>query len=281
MSHISFNTVVHPDAEAVARQNKDLGPSRKDIRSGVRAHLDDCFRCEKKASAETQLRKCSGCLIVRYCSKQCQLADWPTHKAACSDRGSADHLKLTKRLLANDILMYHLQLYAILELDLVDRPANALDHCLYVAVDTEMPADPMGHLQASLKGQVNPDPTYILWVRHIEKKPIVEHASSAARDSHRAFKASLSATGMSDWPVVLLVFTSDNLVILEIPYAIDPRPMQHCREKRPSTYVSGISGRVELPLSKETVREDLNNCILMDKSNQYLLRTKLKHNSSF
>ncbi|KAJ7773982.1 hypothetical protein B0H16DRAFT_115739 [Mycena metata] len=175
--------------------------------------------------------------------------------------------------------MYHLQLCAILELDLVDRPANAFDHCLYVAVDTEMPADPMGHLQARLNGQVNPDPTYILWVRRIEKKPI-ELASPAARDSYRAFKASLSTTGMSDWPVVLVVFTTNNSVITEISYAVEPKPMQHCREKRPSTYLSGMSGRGELPLSKETIREDLNNLILMDKSNQYLLRTKFKSNSS-
>jgi hypothetical protein len=29
------------------------------------------------------MKKCSRCEAVRYCSKECQLKDWPTHKGVC------------------------------------------------------------------------------------------------------------------------------------------------------------------------------------------------------
>merc|ERR1719150_557862 len=39
---------------------------------------------------------CSGCLMISYCSKKCQKADWKSHKALCkvlsSLRGSGPHL---------------------------------------------------------------------------------------------------------------------------------------------------------------------------------------------
>ncbi|KAL0947094.1 hypothetical protein HGRIS_013235 [Hohenbuehelia grisea] len=38
-------------------------------------------QCELPGSAE--LRQCSGCHVVRYCSSQCQSADWGTHRSHC------------------------------------------------------------------------------------------------------------------------------------------------------------------------------------------------------
>ncbi|KAL7268574.1 hypothetical protein RUND412_008797 [Rhizina undulata] len=32
---------------------------------------------------ELKLSWCTGCRVVKYCSKQCQKADWPTHKFLC------------------------------------------------------------------------------------------------------------------------------------------------------------------------------------------------------
>ena len=31
----------------------------------------------------TSLRRCTGCGINHYCSKECQLKNWPEHKAFC------------------------------------------------------------------------------------------------------------------------------------------------------------------------------------------------------
>ena len=39
-----------------------------------------CGNCMKEADG---LRRCTGCEFVRYCSKNCQVKDWPSHKQFC------------------------------------------------------------------------------------------------------------------------------------------------------------------------------------------------------
>ncbi len=43
-------------------------------------------RCQYGKCAKDPVKsakKCSGCKLVRYCSPECQIADWPTHKQSC------------------------------------------------------------------------------------------------------------------------------------------------------------------------------------------------------
>ncbi|KAH4608983.1 MYND-type zinc finger protein samB [Parastagonospora nodorum] len=64
-----------------------------------RSHLDSsflyhapstCAVCEKPASD-----KCARCRASAYCSKECQAADWKTHKTACADLQLATILERT------------------------------------------------------------------------------------------------------------------------------------------------------------------------------------------
>jgi len=62
-----------------------------------------------------KLSKCGRCLLVYYCSRECQLADWKTHKVLCKDKeeqmGSINAtvmsvpqmMILGRRLLVNDV----------------------------------------------------------------------------------------------------------------------------------------------------------------------------------
>ena len=44
-----------------------------------------CGHCRKNDSGvKTKLRSCSGCGVVRYCSREHQKLDWGTHKLTCS-----------------------------------------------------------------------------------------------------------------------------------------------------------------------------------------------------
>ncbi|KAJ7489625.1 hypothetical protein B0H11DRAFT_2011811 [Mycena galericulata] len=280
MSQLSVIRLVHPDAEKISKANENITPSRDEIRSSVRSAFHRCSVCRQKPGTKG-LKRCSGCLIPRYCSKECQVADWRTHKATCADGGSPTHLKLAKRLVANDSLMFEIQLYSILALDLVNNPANALDNCLCIAVDTNMPADPSAYFQAMLQGRTltGSDASFVLHVRTMEKQPAASHCTPKIREDRESVSADLAKAGMGDWPVVILVFTSDGATILQVPYPIDPQAMGEARERRPSVIHSGLSGTVSLPMTEEGIREGLNNHIRMDKSNRFLLRTKSNINT--
>ena len=48
-------------------------------------NLDMCEYC-KAPTAPNQLKQCSNCQEVRYCSKPCQKSDWGIHKKSCKER---------------------------------------------------------------------------------------------------------------------------------------------------------------------------------------------------
>ena len=39
--------------------------------------------CNQCGKSDVQLKACSKCKIVKYCSKKCQCADWKEHKKTC------------------------------------------------------------------------------------------------------------------------------------------------------------------------------------------------------
>jgi len=41
-----------------------------------------CICCEKEKE-RVALSVCSRCMIMQYCSRECQVADWPTHRKEC------------------------------------------------------------------------------------------------------------------------------------------------------------------------------------------------------
>ena len=40
-----------------------------------------CGKCEKQA-----FKRCSKCKSIWYCSRECQVGDWPNHKKACNQK---------------------------------------------------------------------------------------------------------------------------------------------------------------------------------------------------
>ena len=45
------------------------------------AKVGACFCCDKRFP-RSQLRVCTGCMFVHYCSRECQRVDWTRHKEA-------------------------------------------------------------------------------------------------------------------------------------------------------------------------------------------------------
>lgn len=44
---------------------------------------DCCAKCGKTSIGSAQFAVCAKCKVARYCSRECQAADWPSHKKTC------------------------------------------------------------------------------------------------------------------------------------------------------------------------------------------------------
>ncbi|KIK58934.1 hypothetical protein GYMLUDRAFT_245711 [Collybiopsis luxurians FD-317 M1] len=46
----------------------------------MRRQLDQCSECFVSHTVSRPLKKCTGCLIAKYCGRECQKKAWPAHK---------------------------------------------------------------------------------------------------------------------------------------------------------------------------------------------------------
>jgi hypothetical protein len=56
---------------------------------GNTAYLEARTHCAKIGCSGAGLKKCANCLEIFFCSKDCQVAAWPAHKADCKRRVEA------------------------------------------------------------------------------------------------------------------------------------------------------------------------------------------------
>ena len=63
-------------ADQAEKEEEEGGKEEGNTKKAARV----CENCDKETS---KMQKCSRCRLVRYCSRDCQLADWKEHKKAC------------------------------------------------------------------------------------------------------------------------------------------------------------------------------------------------------
>ncbi|KAF7350216.1 Zinc finger MYND domain-containing protein 10 [Mycena venus] len=275
MSHIQYFRLTPAVAEK--EQKDDKGPSPNEIRANARIQVYVCSACGENPGSEP-LKNCAGCRVALYCSKKCQVSNWPTHKQSCGGTASSDiNLKLAKKLVANDELMFYLKVYSVLALDLLTAPETALDTCLVVKLTTK-DADPLATVRAMINQEERgPGASIMLQIASIERKPIQSRTTPAMRASLDIAISALAGTEFSSWPVVMLVFTGDGTNCLGLPSPIDPEALKQGRERNPFVIQSAILGKRDVPVNEENIIEMFNNKIYMDKQNRYLLHTKSKN----
>ncbi len=70
------NTYVEHAIKVAQRLHDHLGTNKK---------LVICSLCAKRIGTK-QCSQCPSTTTIRYCSRACQVADWPAHKACCGQR---------------------------------------------------------------------------------------------------------------------------------------------------------------------------------------------------
>jgi hypothetical protein len=53
------------------------------------AYIETRMHCANPGCSGAGLKKCANCLQVFFCSKECQVAAWPAHRADCKRRVEA------------------------------------------------------------------------------------------------------------------------------------------------------------------------------------------------
>lgn len=68
-----------------ARVNVIEGAAGQDSQVVDHQGLKTCAsrECDKKETSVNQFQRCAGCKLRYYCSRQCQVDHWRSHKAAC------------------------------------------------------------------------------------------------------------------------------------------------------------------------------------------------------
>ena len=76
--YLCFSLTTEADMEG-SSQNPD--PTTTTVTFNFSSNRDSCAFCCKSASdLPTPLKRCSRCLAVKYCSKECQKKNWSEHK---------------------------------------------------------------------------------------------------------------------------------------------------------------------------------------------------------
>jgi len=75
-------------SKALKKEMKTQRAIKSHVRATASAIADEhsqpgCHKCNKIAHSSGALSKCSRCKVVAYCSRECQAADWNTHKQSC------------------------------------------------------------------------------------------------------------------------------------------------------------------------------------------------------
>ncbi|KAJ7031341.1 hypothetical protein C8F04DRAFT_1262950 [Mycena alexandri] len=219
-----------------------------------------CTKCLKTRAVE-ELRRCSKCKHVLYCSTECQAQHWPTHKSWCIKNDDSKLLEHTDKALHNPLFHLILQACFILQFDLLrsprlDRPFEALIELGIEPVEFSnfskiFTNQRLGDGEIEAMIQLNSfDPPDVLDVAPARQKMWHQFISCG--------ECRLSA------------YT---------PIMIGRQALELVRASRPWSFVCPTTGKViERPFSIESCMDSefLNNYIRRDKDDTMLLRTKMR-----
>jgi len=133
--------------------------------ASVSEYNQRCSYCLEQVGKDN-LRSCRRCRFTRYCSRQCQVNAWPTHKAACSTgeplKYSLDRPGNRESKKLNDDFTKWLNYYRNLictvaksAFNLANSPPNKhATHCMYLVAERQPEAGAIPFYFRMVSGQI-------------------------------------------------------------------------------------------------------------------------------
>ncbi|KAJ7476206.1 hypothetical protein FB451DRAFT_1246168 [Mycena latifolia] len=249
--------------------------------SNLNMHLM-CTNCFRNSSDEPDLKlfRYSKCKGVLYCSRECQMKHWPTHKKTCSLVDDSGIFALAQNFYSNPFLNTLLQACFVLHFDLLRQPQLDEPFLAQVAFGIE-PVDMADFFTLFIGNQ--PLEKKIEGVVQINAfSPLTPDEAAKITTGKkmvwRKAKEEASRTGLVAQSVGLVEFgTGDNGQCLTFPILIGGDAMDLVRASAPWKIPSGIKGEVaDVPFSIETCMEFMNLRSREDRDNKLLLRTEMR-----
>jgi hypothetical protein len=94
-----FNCMSDVDGMSKLIASMSMPPAQPERRKPTQFDFDqrrlcDSALCTNVEQGIIKFKKCSKCMQVAYCSKECQIADWKGHKKQCSNASSKCYVQL-------------------------------------------------------------------------------------------------------------------------------------------------------------------------------------------
>ncbi|KAJ7440823.1 hypothetical protein B0H11DRAFT_2098434 [Mycena galericulata] len=260
---------IHPD---IKKYHKSYSTSAKDLREVRAQGKQACAVCGNLAY---ELRRCGKCKHASYCSKECQKADWPTHKSACSAADSGVNMtKVGQTLNASTFLNMQLQGVFIAAFDLLRDPR--LDRVFAARVDIGVePTDLMAFMKIYDGGPPAEKAEGMVQVNAFTPLPdawITEQAAQVWRSA----RENTTSAGLATSPVGLVVLSKANALVQIFPIIVFPQMMDIMRNSPTFQPVSSFTGiSTVVPVDTLMPTRMINKHIRADDKNKLSLRTEM------
>ncbi|KAK6969321.1 hypothetical protein R3P38DRAFT_3146315 [Favolaschia claudopus] len=276
----------------ISVHHKALSTPSKELRQN-RAATKEREGCAKCYRLQEKLSRCARCKTVSYCSKECQKADWPLHKVACT-RGDESTLNITKiaqRLLSSTVLSRMAEESCVYACDMTSASLASLferyeNEPFIVRVDVAIePEDVKAFYKIYNDDDANPQSklyglVQINAVTDWTSKG-AEIVTEGALEMWRQAKAGLvgTSTPLHDSYQGLLCISKGNALNVFHPIVVSAETVAALRPggKRSTFGVSSAmtDSRATIPKTLENVVEYMNTHIRQDTKDKLCLRSVL------